>query len=85
LRGIITSTAHAAGCGNIFKEKASGDLLGLLELLSRKRRSINGYPARPVANEAASRIKDTSIAPSREADTCSDETGGTKLEPVDEH
>jgi hypothetical protein len=43
-----------------------------------------GLSREAVANEAASRISDTSIAPSNEADACSDETGETKPEPVHE-
>jgi Protein of unknown function (DUF3618) len=35
-----------------------------------------------VGNEAASRINETSIAPSSEAETCSDEPGETKPEPA---
>jgi hypothetical protein len=43
-----------------------------------------GLSGEAVASEAASRIKDTSIAPSSEADTCGDQTGEDKLEPVHE-
>jgi Protein of unknown function (DUF3618) len=43
-----------------------------------------GLSGEAVASEAASRIKDTSIAPSNEADTCSDQTGETKVEPLHE-
>src|SRR5215813_12134677 len=43
-----------------------------------------GLSGEAVATEAASRISDTSIAPSNEADACSDETGETKPEPVHE-
>jgi ElaB/YqjD/DUF883 family membrane-anchored ribosome-binding protein len=37
-----------------------------------------------VANEAASRISETSIAPSSESETCANATGETKPEPVHE-
>jgi hypothetical protein len=37
-----------------------------------------------VTDEAASKMNETSIAPSSEADTCSNETGETKPEPVHE-
>jgi hypothetical protein len=43
-----------------------------------------GLSGEAVASEAASRIKDASIAPSSEAEACSDETGETKPEPVHE-
>jgi len=43
-----------------------------------------GVSGKAVASEAASRIKDTSIAPSSEADSCSDQTGESKLDPVHE-
>jgi hypothetical protein len=43
-----------------------------------------GLSGEAVANEAASRIKESSLAPSSEADTCSDQTGENKLEPVHE-
>jgi hypothetical protein len=43
-----------------------------------------GLSGEAVANEATSRIKGASIAPSSEADTCSDQTGENKLEPVHE-
>jgi Protein of unknown function (DUF3618) len=43
-----------------------------------------GLSGEAVASEAASRIKDTSIAPSSEADACSDQTGENKVEPVHE-
>jgi hypothetical protein len=44
-----------------------------------------GLSGEAVANEATSRIKDTSsIAPSSEVDTCNDQTGEKKSEPVHE-
>jgi hypothetical protein len=43
-----------------------------------------GLSGEAVANEAASRIEDTSIAPSSEADTSSGEIGERKLEPARE-
>jgi hypothetical protein len=43
-----------------------------------------GLSGEAVANEAASRINDTSIAPSSKADACNDETGENKPEPVHE-
>ena len=46
-----------------------------------KRQGLSGEA---VANEAACQIQDTSIAPSSEADTFSDQTGESKLEPVHE-
>ena len=41
-----------------------------------------GLSGEVVASEAVSRIKDTSIAPSSEADASSDQSGENKLEPV---
>jgi Protein of unknown function (DUF3618) len=43
-----------------------------------------GLSGEAVANEAASGIQDTSIAPSSEADTCSGKIGEGKLEPARE-
>ena len=43
-----------------------------------------GLSGEALANEAASRMQDTSIAPSSEADACSGETGENKPEPVHE-
>jgi uncharacterized phage infection (PIP) family protein YhgE len=43
-----------------------------------------GPSGEALANEAASRLQDTSIAPSSEADACSGETGENKPEPVHE-
>jgi hypothetical protein len=43
-----------------------------------------GLSGEVVASEAVSRIKDTSIAPSSEADASSDQSGENKLEPVHE-
>jgi uncharacterized protein DUF3618 len=43
-----------------------------------------GLSGEAVANEAASRISDTSIAPSSKADACNDETGKNKPEPIHE-
>jgi hypothetical protein len=43
-----------------------------------------GLTSEAVANEATSKLNDTSIAPSSDADSGSDETGRTKPEPVHE-
>jgi hypothetical protein len=43
-----------------------------------------GLSGEAVASETASKIKDTSIAPSNEGDTCGDQTGENKLEPIHE-
>jgi Protein of unknown function (DUF3618) len=43
-----------------------------------------GLSGEAVANEAASRIGDTSIAPSSKADACNDEAGENKPEPIHE-
>jgi hypothetical protein len=43
-----------------------------------------GLSGEAVASEASSKIHDASIVPSDKADSCSDETGETKPDPVHE-